>query len=333
VFRTLLAVVGGVLFSCAVLLAQGSVKAEPRQAELIKVQIDKAAAEYFKDNPHATALSIGVVKDGQSYTFQYGTLVRGEKQPPRPDTDFAIASVTKTFTGTLLAQAVVERRAAMSDDVRKYLDGDFPNLQFNGRPIQLADLVDHRSGLPFMLPNNPALDPNFKGDQKPFALRVAEVAKGFNRARFFEELHKVKLTAKPGSTFGYSNMGAQLVGYVLENIYGQSYETLLREKISAPLGLRDTAVALSVDARRRLAPGWDEKGLAILEPDLMPSAGGLNPLLSIYCVMPAGISTKRIRRSFCPIIRLSMPSNHLMATRATMGRVFFGKSQVLARVA
>jgi len=275
VFRTLLAVAAGVLLSCAALLALEPAKAEPRRTALIKVQIDNAAARYFKDNPHATALSIGVIKDGQSFTFQYGTLVRGEKQPPRLDTDFAIASITKTFTGTLLAQAVVEKRAAMSDDVRKYLDNEFPNLQFNGTPIRLTDLVDHRSGLPFMLPNRPALDPNFQGDQTPFALRVAEVAQGFDRERFFEELHKVKLTAKPGSVFAYSNMGAQLVGYVLEKIYGQSYETLLREKILAPIGMRDSAVSLSANARRRLAPGWDENGLAILEPDLMPSAGGL----------------------------------------------------------
>jgi serine-type D-Ala-D-Ala carboxypeptidase/endopeptidase len=264
------AAAGVMLWSAAILCAQAPANAEPS----VKAQIDQAAAAYFKDNDHATALSIGVVLDGQSRIFQYGTLARGKAQPPRPDTVFAIASITKTFTGTLLAEAVAEGRAAMSDDVRKYLDGDFPNLEFAGTPITLTDLVDHRSGLPFLLPDRPALDPGFKGDARPFALRVAEAAKGFDRRAFFEELHKVELTQKPGSDFHYSNMGAQLIGYVLEKIYRRPYEILLKEKIAAPLGMRDTVLG-SVDDAPRTAPGWDENGLAILEPDLMPAAAGV----------------------------------------------------------
>ncbi|MFN8091129.1 MAG: serine hydrolase domain-containing protein [Vicinamibacteria bacterium] len=65
------------------------------------------------------------------------TLERGRSRLPTSRTIYAIASITKTFTGTLLAQAAVAGRLKPDDDVRKYLDGDFPGLQFQGQPVRL----------------------------------------------------------------------------------------------------------------------------------------------------------------------------------------------------
>jgi CubicO group peptidase (beta-lactamase class C family) len=241
-----------------------------------KAAVDEAAARYLRENPKAAAISIGVLKDGETHVFQYGTLVPGEGRPPREDTVFAMASITKTFTGTLLAQAAVEGRVSLSDDVRSYLDGDYPNLEFDGQPIRLRDLLDHRSGLPFLLPDRPELDPGYQGDARPYATRIAEVARTYDRAQFLDDLHEVHLTAAPGAAFQYSNAAAQLAGYVLERVYGQSYATLLQTRILEPLSMSDTGLSLSPEQQARLAPGWNAEGDQMPEnPEWLQAAGAL----------------------------------------------------------
>ena len=47
---------------------------------------------------------------------------------------------------------MVEGRASLDDDVRRYLDGDYPNLEFDRQPIRLVHLLNHNSGLPPMFP-------------------------------------------------------------------------------------------------------------------------------------------------------------------------------------
>jgi CubicO group peptidase (beta-lactamase class C family) len=237
--------------------------------------VDAAAARYVRETPQAAAIAIGVVYGETSYQSRSGTLEPGKRRPPRPDTLYPVASITKTFTGTLLAQACIEKRLSLSDDIRKHLDGDFPNLEFAGRPILVSDLLDHRSGLPFFFPDKPELQPDFQGDPRPYAARVNEVMKTYGRDQFFADLHTLKLTAMPGSRYQYSNAAAQLAGYMLEKLYGQSYEQLLRNKIFIPLQMNSTTITLSRAARARLAPGWDDKGSLAILPEGAEAAGGM----------------------------------------------------------
>ena len=276
-----------------------------------KAAVDEAAARYLREAPGAAAISIGVLKDGETHVLQYGTLVPGEARPPRQDTVFAMASITKTFTGTLLAQAAVEGRVSLSDDVRNYLDGDYPNLEFDGRPIRLLDLLDHRSGLPFLLPDRPELDPGYQGDPRPYATRVAEVARSYDRAQFLDDLHEVRLTAAPGAAFQYSNAAAQLAGYVLERVYGQPYAVLLQNRILEPLSMSDTGLSLSPDQQARLAPGWNAEGDLMPEnPEWLQAAGALKsttPDMLKYLQWHVEESDPAVRLSHQPVFTSTEP--------------------------
>lgn len=276
-----------------------------------KAAVDDAAALYLRDNPEAAAISIGVLIEGETHVLQYGTLIPGENHPPREDTIFAIASITKTFTGTLLAQAAAEGRVSLSDDVRDYLDGDYPNLEFDGRPIRLMDLLDHRSGLPFLLPDRPELDPGYQGDPRPYATRVAEVARTYDRSRFFEDLGQVELTAAPGARYQYSNAAVQLAGYVLERVYGQSYADLLRARVLEPLSMSDTALSLTADQQARLAPGWDDAGRRMPEnPEWLAAAGALKsttPDMLKYVRWHVEEADPAVRLSHQPVFTSSQP--------------------------
>ncbi len=238
-------------------------KAKPAAASMDAI-VSAAAAAYL-DHPGSAALSIGIVHQGRSKTYHFGRVSKAIAVAPTDATIYDIASVTKTFTGALLAKAEADGKLDTRDPVSKHLDGSYTNLQFGGEPIRLFHLLNHRSGLPFILPNPPEADPDF-ASPVPFPTRLGNIVANSSRADFYTALGGVALKAAPGANFEYSNAGAQLAGYVAERVYGQDYETLLRRFITAPLGMPDTVIELTPSQAARRAPGHEQDG-TILPPE------------------------------------------------------------------
>lgn len=94
-------------------------------------------------------------------------------------------------------------------------------------------------------------NPNW--DTLPYEINILQ--KDFSKEQFFEALAKFKLDTIPGHKFGYSNVGANLLGYLLEEIYEKSYEEILKEMILIPLGMDDTGLGISDKAKKNLAIG------------------------------------------------------------------------------
>jgi D-alanyl-D-alanine-carboxypeptidase/D-alanyl-D-alanine-endopeptidase len=169
----------------------------------------------------------------------------------------------------------------LDDDVRKYLNGNYPNLEFQAHPIRLYDLVNHRSGLPFFLPDKPEAMPGYNDEVIPWPTRIGELLRNYTREDFFADLHKVKLDAIPGEKFSYSNAAAQLMGYILERVYGMLYEVLITDKIARPLKMADTTITLKPVQRERRAKGYDEKGILMPDtPDQVQAAGAVKSTLA-----------------------------------------------------
>lgn len=208
-------------------------------------------------NKDIKSLSIGVINNGKVYKFHKGKLINGKS--PNEQTLYEIASLTKTFTGTLLAQAILDKKVVIDDDIREYLIEGYPNLEFNGEPITFRTLVTHTSGLPNMFPNRPEIFESQNWDEIPYAIN--ELQTGFTRKQFLEELNKVKLDTIPGYKFNYSNAGANLLGYCLERIYGKPYETLIENYILKPLKMENTYVGISEENSRYLAKGLNANGI------------------------------------------------------------------------
>ena len=72
---------------------------------------------------------------------------KGKGNIPTDSTIYEIASVSKSFTGILVAQAVLQR-LNINDDIRKYLSEDFSNLEYEGKPVRIKHLLTHTAGLP-----------------------------------------------------------------------------------------------------------------------------------------------------------------------------------------
>lgn len=243
--------------------------AAPTQASIDAIV--NAAATAYLDNPGTAALSIGMSYRGQGKTYHFGRVSKSLPVPPTDATVFAIASITKTFTGALLAKAQLDGKLGISEPLVKYLDGSYPNLQFERQPIRLFHLLNHRSGLPFILPNPPEADPDFDSPV-PYPVRLNNIVANSSRGEFYTALRGVELTAAPGARFAYSNAGAQLAGYIAERVYGQDYETVLRRLITAPLGMQDTAITLTPEQAARVAPGHEQDG-TIAPADTVKSQG------------------------------------------------------------
>lgn len=101
------------------------------------------------------ALSIGIIQADQIQEVHKGQLLNG--RAPNSSTFYEVASLTKTFTGTLLAHALVEGKTTIDQDIRLHLADSFPNLAYQGNPITFRHLATHQSGLPRLFPDTPGL--------------------------------------------------------------------------------------------------------------------------------------------------------------------------------
>jgi CubicO group peptidase (beta-lactamase class C family) len=176
---------------------------------------------------------------------------------------FEIGSITKVFTALILADMVAKGELALDTPAETLLPAGH-RMPEHGRKISLADLALHVSGLP-RLPDN--LAPSDPAD--PYA--------DYDEARLLAFLDSHALARAPGAAWEYSNLGAGLLGYLLGRAAGSDYATVLRERITGPLGMVDTVIELPAAAEARLAPPLDAS-LRPAKPWRMPilaGAGGI----------------------------------------------------------
>lgn len=177
-----------------------------------------------------TAIVVAVVTPEGSTFYHHG--------PADEDSLFRVASATKVFTGVLLAGMVERGEVALDDSVAKYLPDNIA-MPPSRRAITLRDLATHRSGLPSM-------PSNFRDDRE------------YRESDLYLFLAKCKLQSEPGAEFHYSNTGMALLGLALAHRAKLTYEQLLAERITTPLGMKASRIAVEPDDPR-LAPGHDTR--------------------------------------------------------------------------
>lgn len=236
-----------------------------------------AQAELFLKDSKANSFSIGIVKDGKTYTRHYGEIDKGKGNKANNSTLFEVASITKLFTGTLMAEAVLDGKISKDDDIRKYITGSYPNLQFTGIPVTIKDLVSLKSGFNKDLPDRSEV---LKVRNDSTAFKVEKLEKAYTKELFFKDLKSIKIENLPGTVYNYNNGTVQLAAHILENVYEKSYETLLKENILVPLKLNHTK--LHINENETIANGYDGNGVLMpfLPFSLWGSQGYLKSSLS-----------------------------------------------------
>ncbi len=206
-----------------------------------------------------TGLVVGVWTGGNEVDLWH----RGEL-PAGPASIFEIGSITKVFTGTLLADMAQEGLVGLGDRVSLHLP---PGVEMpsRGREITLTDLASHRSGLP-AVPRSLLLKALMTRGRDPYA--------DWDAARLEAAIPRTRPRREPEKRFGYSNYAVGLLGHLLARRAATSYDELVRRRICTPLGLRDTGT--SVDGGR-LATGHKRGGRETPHWQLaaLDGAGGL----------------------------------------------------------
>lgn len=193
------------------------------------------------------ALSVGVFHNGKFHYYNYGETKKGNDTLPTSESIYEIGSITKTFTGLLLANAVVDGKINLQDPVNKYLPEDIPDLKFENDTMRVVHLSNHTSGLPRMPVNMLFADP-----KDPY--------KNYDTQNLYAFLKHVKLLSKPGETFLYSNLGVGLLGVLLENVYKEPLENLMKVYIIQKAGMKHTTQTLSDSDKNLFLPGYNRNG-------------------------------------------------------------------------
>lgn len=251
---TLLAYLGFVL-SQPVQAQINTIKTDNPVKSKLDSLVDKSVKRYYKDTK-AVGLSIGIILDNQDHFYNYGQLENGKQVLPANTTIYELGSITKTFTGAMLAQAVLDHKINLDDDVRNYLKGKYPNLEFNGAPIKIVHLSNHTSRITRIFPN--LWERKDYDSTNPFV--------NYSNALFFEGLHNMKLDTLPGVKYAYSNMAVGLLGIILEDVYQEKYFSLLDKYILKPLQMNNTVIKLprsnnniakAHNGKREVTPFWE----------------------------------------------------------------------------
>lgn len=227
------------------------------------------------DEKNGIGLSVGIYHNGNASFFNWGTTEAAKLNKPTQNTIYEIGSITKTFESYILANAVLEGRIKLEDDIRLYVTGKYPNLEFQGHCIRIVHLANTTSLLPDWLP---ALPPEMKDLSPDSALAVKiRFYKNLSKKDLFDALHEVKLDTIPGTKRYHSNAGAQLLSYILENVYKMSMEDLIKKYITKPQKM-DHTFFITSSKQKKIATGYTASGKKAVYEYSLPYfkyAGGL----------------------------------------------------------
>ena len=223
-------------------------------------EIRRILVERIDTAQQGVGIVVGVIERGGRRIVTHGKLARDDRRSLDGDTVFEIGSITKVFTALLLADAVQRKAVALSEPVARFLPAEVRMPGRGNRAVTLEDLATHTSGLP-RLPGN--MSP--KDASNPYADYSVEA--------LYQFLSGYQLTRDIGQQYEYSNLGGGLLGHVLARQAGVDYETLVRTRITGPLGMRSTSIALSPEMRTRLATGHTQTLQPAANWDLPTLAG------------------------------------------------------------
>jgi CubicO group peptidase (beta-lactamase class C family) len=210
-------------------------------------------------------LVVGVLRDGERETRAYGVTSLETGYPVRPDTLFPIGSISKVYTTALVMTLVDDGTLDLDAPIGAYL----PDLRLADErardTITLRQLLTHQSGL--------------YGDYyHDFGMGDDALA------RCVASYHTIRQLTDPGELWAYCSSGFMLAGRVVEVVTGQPFETTMRERLFAPLGLdrsyffaHEAIVYPTAVGHALKTPGGDEHEVTrrYLLPRNVAPAGGI----------------------------------------------------------
>ncbi len=192
----------------------------------IKALIPELDAKFqdFKVKSHLSSVAYAVLLDGK-IIYQSNTGIVNCKTNKVADNQsvYRIASMSKSFASVAILQLRDAGKIKLDDPVWKYI----PELKgqkysADSPEITVRHLLTHAAGFP---------EDNPWGDRQ-LGISEATMLKMFKKG--------ISFSNEPGVAYEYSNMGFAMLGQIIKNVSGQSYQSYIIEKVWKPLGMKNT---------------------------------------------------------------------------------------------
>lgn len=201
--------------------------------------VSKLVHDYATKN-HFPAYAFAVVLDGEIlYQKASGWANIEEKIPANEETMFRIASMSKSFTTMAILQLRDAGKLKLDDPVSQYIPAMKGQvLTKDGAPITIRHLMSHQAGFP---EDNPWGDRQLDDSEADL---IALIEKGLS------------LSNSTGTNYEYSNLGFAMLGYIIHQVSGLTYDAYIKKAILEPLGMEHTTYEYTTIPKTNLAKGY-----------------------------------------------------------------------------
>lgn len=279
-------------------------------SEIPVSQIEKKVQKLM-DEWDIPGLSLAIVKGDQVYTRGFGYSDAGKETPVTPDTLFELASTSKSFTALAVLNLEKEGLVNLDAPVSTYLPWLHVNYQGRECPVTLRQFLHHTSGIP--------------------TRSISLIARGNAQDALQQTVRKLvgfELKRQPGTAFEYATINYDVLGAVIENVSGMSYENYLAKNILAPLGMTHSLVGRPQDSSA-IAKGYKIGFFAAREYEA-PIYRGNTP--AGYIISNANdmvrwlkVQTGQEENPFASLVQESHKPDHTVAlNQATLGAYGMG---------
>jgi CubicO group peptidase (beta-lactamase class C family) len=201
--------------------AQTNISDYSKQISEIETKVEKRRQELG-----IPGMSLVIVKDGQIIFIKgFGYKDLENKIPVTPDTQFAIGSITKSFTGLSVLMSADEGKLALEDSPKKYLTYFKMKDVETDKNITIRDLMDHSSGL----------------NRTDLAMLTGKL----NRRELIQVAGEAQPMAKLNQKFFYNNIMFSAAGEIVATVQKQPWESFVQKRIFAPLGMNNSAMSIA----------------------------------------------------------------------------------------
>ena len=186
-------------------------------------------------------LAVGIVENGKVvYASGFGVQSLETRAPVTSDSIFCLASIAKCFVASAILQLVEQGKLELDAPLIRYLP-DFRLDDDRYLQITLRQMLSHTSGMPDM-----------DEDEYNELIAYPEFDEGAAE-RYVRALSSRKMIGSPGERFAYSNISYNVLGFLIAEISGQTFEAYMQEYVLLPAGMPDSTFLLSDVAKDRLA--------------------------------------------------------------------------------
>jgi CubicO group peptidase (beta-lactamase class C family) len=204
------------------------------------------------------SITLAIIDSSGVKFFNFGKTAKNGQEADE-NTIYEIGSISKVFTGILLAQQVLDGDLKLEDEINNFLPDDIKIPVMGDKEITFGNLTDHTSGLPRMPSNfSPANRHN------PYADYTVD--------QMYESISNYHAVRTVGSEYEYSNIAQGLLGHLLAMNKDLTYEELMVQTIANPLDMNETRIELTQRMKENFALGHS-RGKVVENWDIPTLAG------------------------------------------------------------